>query len=106
MNQESFQVSWQCEKCGVTMTGFLRTGDPTARVCNSNTVRGKKGYPMRMKKAGLIVPYVCKGTMIVVLDERPPKLNVLVMERDPPLTARENAQELGGTSAWRKQRSV
>lgn len=93
---EKFLVGWQCPKCGYSMSGWLSTGEPTARECPSSYARGKKHYPLRVKKDGVIVPYVCLGTMMVVHDERPPKLNVIVMERDPPLTEKERTELEGG----------
>lgn len=102
---ESFLVVWQCSKCGHTMSGFLSHGMAIGRVCKANSKKGINHYPVRIKRAGLIVPYVCGGTMEVILDERPPKIELVVAERDPPLTERQRAQELGGSSAWRKQRA-
>jgi hypothetical protein len=94
---ERFLVAWRCEKCSRGMCGFLETGEPTDRVCGACYARGKKTYPLRVKRAGIIVPFECKGNMLVVHDERPPKLAIMVAERDPPLTERERKLEEGGT---------
>ena len=104
---ERFLVAWECDKCHRKMTGYLATGTSTERgECGSNYAPGKANYPLRVRKSGVILPYTCTGTMTVMLDDRPPKLNVLVMERDPPLTEREKALELGGNFAKGKHRSA
>ena len=64
------RVTWRCEKCAVTMTGWLEPDAPTERRCASNYVKGKKLYPLRVKRKGEVVPYVCGGTMVVMEDER------------------------------------
>ena len=103
---ETFLVGWQCDKCGRRLSGFLPTGASAERPpCGYESAPGCR-YPARVRKNGDVALYSCPGIMRVFHDERPPKLNVLVMERDPPLTERERAQEIGGSTAYRKQRSV
>jgi hypothetical protein len=64
-------VVWQCSKCQRTMTGFLEQRADTKRMCGSNYIKGRLRYPLRVMRNGDIVPYVCKGEMIVKYDERP-----------------------------------
>lgn len=74
-------VIWQCDKCNRTMTGFLPSDRPVmpkvgpprdGRVCGSNYIKGRKYYPLRVKKRGELALYACNGTMRVVVDERNP----------------------------------
>lgn len=93
---ETFLVIWECLKCRRTMSGFLPVGAPVVRrECGSNYFFGMKKYPLRVKKAGEIIPYVCKGVMAVKLDERPPTARVLMMERDPPMNEKQRIHEEG-----------
>lgn len=68
-----YLVRWKCEKCTVTMVGWLPVGESVERPsCGSNYRLGMKQYPLRMKgPEGTVVPYVCGGKMVVILDERP-----------------------------------
>jgi hypothetical protein len=72
MKDERLLVVWQCEKCGVTRTAFLAVGESTERgICGSNYIKGNKQYPLRIRRNGDVVPYACKGKMVVIVDERP-----------------------------------
>jgi hypothetical protein len=73
-NADGYLVCWQCDKCECRISGFLQPGDSIERHCGSNYAHGKSHYPLRTKKAGLIVPYECKGKMVVMLDDRPEKV--------------------------------
>jgi hypothetical protein len=68
-----YMVRWECDKCKTTMVAWLSAEASIERPsCSFNYRAGMKQYPLRKKAPdGTLVPYICGGKMVVILDERP-----------------------------------
>ena len=75
-----FLVYWTCEKCGLQMSGWLMRGESSKRICKSSYAKGIIGSA-RVKRNGVIVPYVCNGNMAVTTDERPAQVVSIEQKR-------------------------
>jgi hypothetical protein len=69
-NADGYLVCWQCDTCEMHMSGFLKIGESAERTCPSGRIKGNPRW-LKMKRKGEIVPYSCKGKMVVLVDDRP-----------------------------------